>query len=75
MSEIGYSLNVQAEEYNDLENIIKKFDEVQVCHGSISSNSNDIQSIYGHQCVESFGMWRHVKCNIILTNDNSRERL
>lgn len=75
ISEIGYSLDMQVETYNDLENIIKTFDEVQVCHGSMLSNLNDVQSTYGHQFVESFGTWRHIKCCTILTNDNTRERL
>lgn len=66
---------MQVETYKHLEYIIKKFDQVQVCHGSMSSHLNDIKSSYGHQFIESFGMWRHLKCCTILTDDNSGERL
>jgi len=57
----------------DLKDIVVKFDRVQICYGSMPSRLNDTES-YGYQSVESFGMLRHVKCCIILTEDFSRKR-
>jgi len=56
-----------------LENIIVKFDRVQICYGSMPSHLNDTES-HGYQSVESFGMWRHAKCSVILTEDFSRKK-
>lgn len=65
-------MDTQIQTYEHLEDIIKTFDQVQVCHGVMSSCLNDIKS--RHQCVESFGMWGHLKCCTILTN-NTEQRL
>lgn len=62
--------------YENLLNIIKRFDEIPVCQGAISSNQiSDVNSSYGYQFVESYGMWRHIKCCTILTRDSSVHRL
>jgi len=62
--------------YEKLLSIIKKFDETLVCQGALPSNQiDDVNSSYGYQFVESYGMWRHIKCNAILTKDNSINRL
>jgi len=66
-------LDTQIQTHEHLDDIIKTFDQVQVCHGAMSSSLNDIKS--KHQCVESFGMWRHLKCCTILINNNTEQRL
>jgi len=77
ISDIGYISEVNTVyTYANLLSIIKQFDETLVCQGAIPSNTiNDINSSYGYQFVESYGVWRHVKCCTILTNDYSKNRL
>ncbi|XP_027845854.2 uncharacterized protein LOC114126166 [Aphis gossypii] len=76
ISDIGYISEVNTVyTYANLLSIIKQFDETLVCQGAIPSNTiNDINSSYGYQFVESYGVWRHVKCCTILTNDYSKNR-
>jgi len=77
ISDIGYISEVNTvNTYKDLLSIIKKFDEILVCQGAIPSNKiNDINSSYGYQFVESYGVWRHIKCYTILTKDDCINRL
>jgi hypothetical protein len=77
ISDIGYISEVNTvNTYKDLLSIIKQFDETLVCQGAIPSNKiNDINSSYGYQFVESYGVWRHIKCHTILTKDDYINRL
>ncbi|XP_022167793.1 uncharacterized protein LOC111031953 [Myzus persicae] len=71
-SDIGHiSELITINTYDKLLSIIKQFDETLVCQGALPSNQiDDVNSSYGYQFVESYGMWRHIKCCIILTNDD-----
>jgi len=76
MSELGYSLsNMQIETYENIEGLIRTFDKINICHGSMSSNLSDIKLSYGHQKIETFGVIKHLKCSTILTDNKSGERL
>lgn len=77
ISDIGYiSEENTVYTYENLLSIIKQFDETLVCQGAIPSNTiNDVNASYGYQFVESYGVWRHVKCSTILTEDYSKNRL
>jgi len=62
--------------YDKLLSILKQFDGTLVCQGvSLPNQLNEVNSLYGYQFVESYGMWRHLKCSAILTKDNSKNRL
>jgi len=51
--------------HDNLQHILKTFDKTKVCQGSSRKLSN-LKSSYGFKFVESCGMWRHSKCNIII---------
>ncbi|KAF0750370.1 THAP-type domain-containing protein, partial [Aphis craccivora] len=70
ITDLGFISNVEVKTHEDLQNVIEKFNEIKVCHGSVSSSQfNDIKSSFGHQFVESYGVWRHLKCSTILKDD------
>jgi len=73
-SDVGHISEVNT--YENLLSVLKQFDETLVCQGALPSKPfDDINSSYGYQFVESYGMWRHIKCCTILTKDNSKNRL
>lgn len=70
-SDVGHISEVNT--YENLLSVLKQFDETLVCQGALPSKPfDDINSSYGYQFVESYGMWRHIKCCTILTKDNSK---
>jgi len=70
IADIGFNSSFEVKTYEDLQNVIDKLNEINVCHGSVSSSQfNDIKSSYGYQFVEAYGVWRHLKCTTILKDD------
>jgi len=72
VKQIGLLSNFKPENVEDLKNVIKVFDKLKICNGSvITKKYAEIKSKFGPQFVESNGQWRHRNCTVILNNSTN----